>query len=103
MAATYNWSIEDINAKKTFTDKNNNVRSNVIKSVVLVYTGRDGDIQHQEKTIIRFSLVDLSNFQPVNELTNEQVLNWAINQLNPKEKTRIELFVKSKILLSKVV
>lgn len=96
MVVVYNWSIESVDARKTFTDKHGNVRQNVIKNVVLVYTGKNGDREEKEKTNISFSLVDLTIFKPVEEVTNQEVLQWSLNKLHPKEKDRIEKSIKSK-------
>lgn len=96
MAAVYKWSLESIDARKVFTDKHGNVRDNVIKSVLLVYTGKDGDREETEKVNIRFSIVDLSVFKPVNEITNQEVLQWALDKLHPNEKNRIEKLIQSR-------
>jgi hypothetical protein len=96
MAAVYNWSIESIDARKVFTDKHGNIRQNVIKTVILAYTGKEGDREEKERTIVNFSIVDLSVFKPVDEVTNQEVLQWALNKLHPKEKVRMEKFVQSK-------
>lgn len=96
MAAAYNWSVESVDARKTFTDKNGNVRENAIKNVALVYTGKDGDREEKERTTVNFSLVDLSVFKPIEEITNQEVLQWALNKLHPKEKDRIEKSMKSR-------
>ena len=97
MAPTYNWSIESIDARKVFTDKHGNVRQNVIKNIVLVYTGKDGDREEKEKTVVGLSIVDLTIFKPLSEVTNEEVLQWAVNKLHPKQKERIETFVRGKL------
>lgn len=96
MAATYSWGIESIDARKTFTDKYGNIRDNVIKTVVLAYTGKEGKDELTERVGVHFNITDLSVFKPVDEITNQEVLQWALNKLHPKEKNRIEKFVKSR-------
>lgn len=96
MAAVYNWSVESVDARKVFTDKYGNVRQNAIKSVALVYTGKDGDREEKERTSVSFSLVDLSSFKPIDEITNQEILQWALNKLHPKERNRIEKYMKSR-------
>lgn len=96
MAAVYSWSIESIDAKKVFTDKYGNVRENVIKNVLLAYTGKEGTREEKERANVSFSIIDLTVFKPVDNITNQEVLQWAVNKLHPKEKERIEKFVKSK-------
>jgi hypothetical protein len=107
MAATYNWSVGFINAKKAFTDKYGNFRENVIKSVELIYTGADtyieevdGEEQEKERkesksVIVNFELFDLSSFQDYTELNKETILNWALDKINPMEKLDTENFVKN--------
>lgn len=102
MAATYNWELGFIIGKKAFTDKNGILRENVIKSVELIFKGKETYIQEEEektreesKTIIvNFDLFDLSSFQDYTQLNKETILNWALSKTHPMEKASIENFVK---------
>jgi hypothetical protein len=107
MAATYNWSVGFINAKKAFTDKHGNFRENVIKSVELIFTGIDkyieevdGEEKEKERkesksVVVNFELFDLSSFQDYTELNKETILIWALDKINPMEKLDTENFVKN--------
>lgn len=95
MKATYKWIIEHIFAKKVFTDKNNNIRENVIKEVILSYVGKFTEENGKEdeykiKVTVRLDLFKLDNFTPIEELSKNDILNIALGKLNPKEKERIE-------------
>lgn len=95
MNATYNWVVEQVMAKKIFTDKNNNVREHVIKDISISYIGKfideyDKEIEKKETAIVRLELLNLSEFKPIAELSKEDILSFALNNLNPKEKERIE-------------
>jgi len=95
MKATYSWVIEQIVAKKVFTDKNNNIRENVIKDIRLSYVDKfidenGKDSEKKESTTVSLDIINLSNFKPLNDLSKEDILSFALNKLNPKEKERIE-------------
>lgn len=94
MQAVYNWKIGKIEAKKSFTDKFGNVRQNVIKSVDLILVGEKGNDKKEYSTRIDFSLIDLSDFKDLSTLSKEEVLQWALAKINPKEKQYIERIVK---------
>jgi hypothetical protein len=94
MQAVYNWKIGKIEAKKSFKDKFDNVRQNVIKTVELILVGEKDDDRKEYSTRIDFSLIDLSDFKDVSTLSNEEVLQWALAKINPKEKKYIERIVK---------
>jgi len=96
MKATYNWIIESIAAKKVFKDKNGNIRNNVIKDVIISFNGKLDEKEEKEKVVVSFDIVILDDFKPVDDLTNEQVLSWALAKLNPKEKERIEKSIMRK-------
>lgn len=97
MQATYNWSIKSIIAKKAFTDKHGKLCENVIKTVLIAYTGTKGDRKEEDTSVINFDITDLSVFKPVDEVTNSEVLFWALNKLNSKERERIENTIKIKL------
>jgi hypothetical protein len=97
MKATYNWIIESIAAKKVFKDKNGNIRNNVIKDVIISFNGKLDEKEEKEKVVVSFDIVILDDFKPVDDLTNEQVLSWALAKLNPKEKERIEKSIMRKL------
>lgn len=95
MIATYTWKIEQIIAKKIFTDKNNNVRENVIKDIRISYVGKytqeNGKDEEKKETItVSLNIFNLSTFKPIEDLSEEEILTFALNELNPKEKERIE-------------
>lgn len=94
MQAVYNWKIGRIDAKKSFTDKFGNVRQNVIKSVELILVGKKEGKEKEYKTIVSFSLIDLSDFKDSSTLSKDDVLEWALAKINPKEKEYIEKMVK---------
>lgn len=94
MEAVYNWKIGKIDAKKMFTDKFGNVRQNVIKSVELILVGKKDDKEKEYKTNVSFNLIDLSDFKDASLLSKEEVLEWALAKINPKEKQHIEKMVK---------
>lgn len=95
MAATYKWSIKSILAKPIFTDKNGNTRENVIKSVVLRYSGElDGKEAHQDVSV-NLSIIDLTNFKDHSTLTEDQVIQWALSKVSDREKLHAEALVKS--------
>ena len=94
MQAVYNWNIGRIDAKKSFTDKFGNVRQNVIKSVELILVGKKEGKEKEYKTIVSFSLIDLSDFKDASTLSKDDVLEWALAKINPKEKEYIEKMVK---------
>lgn len=102
MAATYRWFVDNIRAKKAFTDKHGNLRENVIKSVVLVFEGTDTYIFEEEEKerkeskeiVVNFELFDLSSFQDYTQLSKEVVLDWALSKLSQREKADVEGFVK---------
>ncbi len=95
MAATYKWSLGFVSAKKAFTDKNGIERTNVIKSVQLIFEGVEGKRKESKDTIVYFELIDLSSFQDYTELSKEIVLTWALEKLDDRDKVEIENFVKS--------
>jgi|LakMenE01Jun11ns_1017448.scaffolds.fasta_scaffold9954363_2 hypothetical protein len=94
MQAVYNWKIGKIEAKKSFTDKFGNVRENVIKSVELIFVGEKEDDKKEYTTNVSFNLIDLSDFKDASTLSKEEVLQWALVKINPKEKQYIEKIVK---------
>ena len=101
MKATYSWVIEQVIAKKVFTDKNSNVRENVIKDIHISYIGtlteEDGQkIEKKERANVSLDLFNLSDFIPIEELSKNDILNFALNKLNPREKERIEKSVMNK-------
>ena len=96
MQVTYNWVIDTINAKKSFTDKYGNLRENAIKSVRLFYVGKQGDREEKASVMVNFKLIDLRDFKSVDEITKEELLIWCLNTMHPKEKEGIERSVRSK-------
>ena len=94
MAAIYKWSVGNIVAKKSFTDKYGNLRENVIKSVQLIYEGVEEERKEYKEIIVNFPLFDLSSFQDYTQLNKEIVLDWALNKLTQREKSEVESFVK---------
>lgn len=95
MKGIYNWNIERITAKKIFTDKNNNVRENVIKDVLISYIGKytedNGKLEEKKETVnVSLNITNLSTFKPIEDLSKDDILTFALNELNPKEKERIE-------------
>lgn len=94
MQAVYNWKLGRIDAKKSFTDKFGNVRQNVIKSVELILIGEKEGKEKEYKTNVSFSLIDLSEFKDASTLSKDDVLQWALAKINPKEKEYIEKIVK---------
>lgn len=96
MNATYKWVLESITAKKVFTDKNNNVRENVIRDVLISFVGKMGEKEEKQDTLVKFDITTLDNFKSVDDLTKEEVLSWALSKLNYKEKERIEKLIMSK-------
>jgi hypothetical protein len=94
MAATYKWSVGKIFAKKSFTDKNGNLRENVIKSVELIYEGVEEERKESREIIVSFPLFDLSSFQDYTQLNKEVILDWSLNKLSQREKSDVEGFVK---------
>jgi hypothetical protein len=94
MQAVYNWELGKIEAKKSFTDKFGNVRQNVIKNVELTFVGEKDDKKSEYKTIVSFSLIDLSDFKDASTLSKDEVLQWALAKINPKEKEYVEKIVK---------
>jgi hypothetical protein len=97
MAVEYKWTLGSVQGKREFTDKNGNKRNNVIKSVELVFQGKkEGeDAVIKESALVVFDLVDLTSFEEVEDLTQEIILNWALNKLHPKQKIDIENNIKS--------
>jgi hypothetical protein len=96
MEPTFKWIIQDIYCKPTFTDKYNNLRSNAIKTVNLLYIGSLGNIEHRSPLSVNLSLIDLTNFIDRSEISNEQVLEMALSSRNPKEIEAIENSVKNR-------
>lgn len=101
MKATYDWVIGNVFGKKTFTDKYNNVRENVIRQVELFYVGKlqveEGlEREEKERTIVNLDIFNLNDFKPIDKLSKKDILSFALNTLNPKEKQRIENTVKGK-------
>lgn len=94
MQAVYNWKLGRIDAKKSFTDKFGNVRQNVIKLVELILVGEKDGKKSERKTFVSFSLIDLSEFKDASTLSKDDVLEWALEKINPKEKEYIEKMVK---------
>jgi hypothetical protein len=94
MQAVYNWKIGRVEAKKSFTDKFGNVRENVIKSVELILVGEKGNNKKEYSTNIVFSLIDLSDFKDASTISKEEVLQWALEKIDLKEKQYIERIVK---------
>jgi hypothetical protein len=99
METIYKWSLGAVNAKKTFTDKNNILRENVIHGVELIYEGYNEETlqQESEKTIVVFDLFDLSLFKDYTELSKSTILEWALSKINPRQKQNIEDSVKLKL------
>jgi len=96
MKATYNWIIESILAKKVFQDKNGNIRNNVIKDVLISFNGKLDKREIKEKVSVNFDIITLDDFKNIDELTNEEILSWALAKIHPKEKIRIEESVMSR-------
>lgn len=94
MQAVYNWELGKIEAKKSFTDKFGNVRQNVIKNVELTFIGEKNDEKKEYTTNVSFSLIDLSDFKDASTLSRDEVLQWALAKINPKEKEYVEKIVK---------
>ena len=94
MQAVYNWKLGKIEAKKSFTDKFGNVRQNVIKNIELTFIGEKGDEKKEYTTNVSFSLIDLSDFKDASTLSRDEVLQWALVKINPKEKEYVEKIVK---------
>lgn len=94
MQAVYNWKLGRVDAKKSFTDKFGNVRQNVIKNVELTFIGEKNDEKKEYTTNVSFSLIDLSDFKDASTLSRDEVLQWALAKINPKEKEYVEKIVK---------
>lgn len=97
MDSTYKWEIQSVIAKPRFTDKHGNIRQNVVKTVVLAYTGEKGKQIKSEKKIVNFDITDLASFTSADLLTKEQILEWCFNKINPKEKEIIERAVRMQL------
>ena len=95
MEAIYKWTIKEASGKPQFTDKNGIVRENVIKKVVLEYSGELGERKHKRILVCNFSLTDLSNFRNYNEFTSEEIIALALATRNPKEIEAIESEMRS--------
>lgn len=100
MEPTFKWIIQNIVCKPTFTDKYGNLRTDAIKTVDLLYVGVLGDVQHSAPLTTTLSLINLSDFTPISELSNEQILAMALASRNPKEIEQIENSVKNRFLQS---
>lgn len=94
MEVVYNWSVKKIYAKPVFTDKHGNVRENVLKKVELECVASYSGTTDKMTTNALFDLIDLTDFTPVDQLTNEQVLQWSLDVIKDKEKTEELLFQK---------
>ena len=98
MEPIYKWEIQHISSKPTFTDKFGNLRTDAIKIVNLLYVGVLGDVKHSAPLTATLSLIDLSNFTPISELSNEQILAMALGSKHPEEIERVENSVKNRFL-----
>jgi len=97
MSVEYRWKLGQVNGKREFTDKNGNKRSQVIKSVEVIFEGkREGeDTSIKESALVIFDLVNLDDFVESENLSQETVLNWALEKMFPKQKIDIENNIKS--------
>jgi hypothetical protein len=96
MEPTFKWEIKSVFCRPTFTDKYGNLRTDVIKTVVLVYIGIQGKKKEEYPLNASLSLIDLSNFVDKNDLSNEQILEMALSSQSPKQIEYIETLIKSK-------
>jgi hypothetical protein len=94
MEATYRWELGSVQAKATFTDKHGNIRNNVVKQIELTFIGVKGTKEEKYSTYVTFDLIDLSNFTDSSSLTKEQLTEWGLDKMNPKEKAHIEKQVR---------
>jgi hypothetical protein len=95
MNVEYNWTLGDVHAKKEFTDKYGNKRNNVVKSVELIFKGKIDELERKESVIVRFDLVDLSEFHELENINKDLLLSWALSKLHQKQKLDIENNIKS--------
>lgn len=95
MEPTFKWIIQNIYCKPTFTDKFGNLRTEAIKIINLLYVGVLGDVKHSAPLNASLSLINLTDFIDRSELTDEQILEMALNSRNPKEIEMIENSVKN--------
>lgn len=100
MEPIYKWVIQNIYCKPQFTDKYGNLRTDAIKTVNLSYVGVLGDVEYNAPLIATLSLIDLSDFTPVSELSNEQIIAMALASKHPEEIEQVENSVKNKFLQS---
>jgi hypothetical protein len=99
MEVIYNWELGPVFAKEKYTDKNGTLRENVVKSVILIYKGvletEDKIIKEEEKVVVHFDTIDLSDFEDVKNITKDMVFNWGMLKLHPSQKQNIENKIKS--------
>lgn len=100
MEPTFKWVIQSIYCKPQFTDKYGNLRTDAIKTVSLSYVGVLEDIVYSAPLTATLSLINLSDFTPVSELSNEQILNMALASKHPEEIEQVENSVKNRFLQS---
>lgn len=90
MEAVCNWSIVEVFAKPSYTDKFGNLRENVINRVALECTAEYNGEKSKKRAFAKLSLIDLTNFSDSESLTKEQVLAWALASMSPYQKDMIE-------------
>ena len=100
MEPIFKWVIQNISCKPQFTDKFGNLRTDAIKTVNLLYVGVLGDIEHSAPLAATLSLINLSDFTPISELSNEQIIAMALAAKHPEEIEQVENSVKNKFLQS---
>jgi capsular polysaccharide biosynthesis protein len=100
MEPTFKWELKSIFCKPVFTDKYGNVRTDVIKNIILAYVGTLEDRVEQASLTGSLSLIDLSDFVVITNFTNQQIIDMALSSKNPKEIEQVENSVKNRFLQS---
>lgn len=86
MEAVYSWSVSNIMAKPTFKDKHGNVRTNVLKRAALTLEGKLGSKKHKITDRVDFNIFDLSNFRDYTEVSKDELVNWCLDTIDPRQK-----------------
>jgi len=97
MEATYKWELKQVLGKPIFTDKNGNIRENVLKVVHLEYVGTLDDKVEKVPLIVHFNVTDLSSFTDYSQLSKEDVIQMALSVRHPKEIEALENEAKQKL------
>jgi capsular polysaccharide biosynthesis protein len=100
MEPTFKWELRSVICKPVFTDKYGNVRTDVIKNIILAYVGTLEDRVEQAFLTGSLNLIDLSDFVVITNFTNQQIIDMALNSKNPKEIEQVENSVKNRFLQS---